>query len=195
MIEAYFQNIVQVLESHPYVFIFIGLLFAGETVLLPAVYFAMTGKLELPYVIAVALPATITADLFWYWVGVQLGKSGSRRFLSDRTMTALEKISGAFYRRASLVLYLSKFVYGTRIATHVLAGLKRMKLRTYLGVNFLGSLSLIALIAFISYSANVTASSLGGMFRKIEVVFLLAVLLLAAGHFVLGIFIKKTWSQ
>ncbi len=61
----YFDSFIGVLEAHPYIFLFVGLFFAGETVLLPAIYFALDGKLHMPYVILTFLLATATADFMW----------------------------------------------------------------------------------------------------------------------------------
>jgi membrane protein DedA with SNARE-associated domain len=195
MIDTFIHAITGAFTSYPYIFIFIGLIFAGESILLPAIYFALRGELTLSYVVAIALVSTLIADLFWYWIGAHVGNKVANRFLSGKIKAMLERLSGAFSKRSVLVLYLSKFVYGTRIAAHILAGLKRMSISKYLSVNFLGTLSLIVLTVVLSYFIHASVSSMKGVVHTLEITMLGIVAVIIGTHLILGKFIKKIWYQ
>ncbi|MBI5134477.1 MAG: VTT domain-containing protein [Candidatus Taylorbacteria bacterium] len=195
MIESYFQSILDTASLHPYIFIFVGLIFAGEAVLLPAVYFALAGKLSMPYVVAVAVAATTLADLAWYYVGLHMKDRFYGRLVNARVKKGADMLSGAFMKRSSVVLYFSKFVYGVRVAAQILAGSQRMPLRRYLSVNFLGILSLTVFIALLAYSIEFSLSNLTDLVHGLEVAFLVFVAFLVAAHLILGALFKRTWSQ
>ena len=57
MFPEFLQPLLGVLSDHPYAFIFVALLFAGELVLLPSIYLAVTGRLQIESVFAVAVVA------------------------------------------------------------------------------------------------------------------------------------------
>ena len=181
--------------SYPYIILFVGMLFAGETVLLPAIYFALAGRLHLSYVVAVALVATISSDFVWYYAGLHIKEKFGERMMNGRLRRGLERLTGAFSRHGTTVLFFSKFVYGTRTAAQVLSGMHHMRLRTYIGINFLGTLSLFAFIAALAYSVDATVEKLQGIAHSVEAAFLAFVIVLLLAHLILAIIFKKTWFQ
>jgi len=181
--------------SHPYALLFVGMFFAGETVLLPAIYFALRGDLHLSYVIAIALAATVASDFVWYFIGSHMKNRFARRVVSGRLEKSLEKLDIAFTKRGALVLYLSKFVYGTRTAAQVLSGLHQMQLRKYVVVNFLGIFSLVSLISLIAYSIDATIERLTDIAHALEVAFLVFVCIVVLLHLVFGKYLKDIWSR
>lgn len=122
------------LSEYKYALIFVGLLAAGEAVLIPAIYFAFAGRLELPLVVTLAFAATIVSDALWYFLGRWFGRGG--QFLQRFVWTERVKSFSAYFSRNSFVaLFFSKFIYGTRIAAQVLSGISKMALRNYFAVN------------------------------------------------------------
>jgi membrane protein DedA with SNARE-associated domain len=194
MLDTLKEPILAAFSSYPYMILFIGLFFAGETVLLPAIYFALKGDLRLSYVIALALFATVLSDLVWYFVGSHMKNRFARKVISDRLERSLAKIDEAFTKRGAVVLFMSKFVYGTRTAVQVLAGLHQMRLRTYIAINFLGIFSLVLFIAALAYSIDATIESLTEIAHTLEVAFLVFVAVLVLTHVIFGVIWKK-WFQ
>jgi membrane protein DedA with SNARE-associated domain len=45
------------------------MIFAGEIVLLSAIFLAVTGRLHLFYAAGLSLVTTLSSDLFWDWLG------------------------------------------------------------------------------------------------------------------------------
>jgi membrane protein DedA with SNARE-associated domain len=191
----YIDTFIGSLGAYAYALIFLGLLVAGESVLLPAIYFALDGKLHMPYVILIALVATAIADAFWYWVGLHMGNKFSKRMVKGRVQEKIEKLAVPFERHGARILLLSKFVYGTRTAVQILAGLKKMKLREYLAVNLFGITIITLFIVFLAYSIGFTIESLTELLHGVEVAFLILVVVLALAQAVFGAYIKKLWLR
>src|ERR1041384_3475047 len=138
--------------QHEYLLLLGGLILGGETVLLPAMYLALLGKLNLILVVVVAAVATLLGDSGWYLVGRFAPVHKLDRLPSERWRGRFSRVAELFRRHGLKVLFCSKFVYGTRIATQVLAGVTRLRYLRYLGVNaasvitWLGVLLLIRLV-------------------------------------------------
>lgn len=190
-----FQSFTGALESHPYIFLFAGMLLAGESILLPAIYFTFTGKLSLPYVISVSILATVLSDIFWYFVGLHAKERFFERMIEGRVKSAVSKLSGAFARRGALLLFLSKFVYGIRVAAQVLAGAEKMPFQKYILVNICGVSTLIGAIALVAYSVRGSLGALGDIVHKAEVAFLAFFVLVVLIHVAVGAYLKKKWFQ
>lgn len=195
MISQYIDSLFGTFSAHPYIFLFIGLLFVGETVLLPAIYFTLSGKLHLPYVIAIALVATLLSDVFWYYIGAHIKNRFARKIVSGRLQKNIEKLSGVFARRGETVLFISKFVYGTRTATQILAGLQPMRFRKYISINFLGIFSLLMFLVALAYSIDATVENIRVIMDGVKIAFLIFIIILALIYFSLGTYFKKIWLQ
>jgi membrane protein DedA with SNARE-associated domain len=189
------QPLFDLFLTHPYAIIFVALFFSGESVLLPAVYYSLEGKLEPAYVFAVALLSTVISDIAWYYIGAHMKKHFFRRAVSGRTAAAVERLSGAFSHHGPLVLFLSKFVYGTRIAAQVLSGVYAMRFRTYLSVNVLGVSALIAALFILARFTEATVGGLEAGVHAAEIAFLVFVVLIVSGHLAFGSYIKKRWFR
>lgn len=189
------HSFISTLELHPYAFLFVGLLFAGETLLLPAIYLSFTDELSLTLVVATSVLATTIADSFWYFVGLHAKERFFSKMIEGRIKRGIERLSSAFSKRGASFLYLSKFVYGTRVVAQVLAGAERMPFRRYISVNFLGIVSLIGSIAGISFFVEESVESVGRLVHKAEVALLVLVMIVIASHLAIGAYINKQWSQ
>jgi membrane protein DedA with SNARE-associated domain len=179
---------------HPYVFVFIGLLLGGETILLPAIYLAITGALKLSYVTAIMVISTIISDVIWYYVGLGSVPFLSKRQMKPRVQKAVTGLSNMFQRNDSYVLFISKFIYGTRIAAQVLCGMHKMNFRKYLVINTAGVLALMAVYTFIVYSALETVDAFGNSEYRVHYTFAVIVGILLTLQLVIKYFFKK-WSR
>jgi membrane protein DedA with SNARE-associated domain len=191
----YFDSFVGTLGAHPYIFLFIGLLFAGETILLPAIYFALDGKLHMPHVILTAIVATVVSDYVWYYVGLHMSERFARRMVKGKVQQRLEKLSGPFAKHGAMVLFFSKFVYGARTAAQILAGLQKMQFRRYMVINILGVTVLTLFIAALAYSIDETVENLTDLLHNVEVAFLIFVIVLVLAQLLIGAYFKKLWSR
>ncbi len=182
------------ISVHPYFFIFFGLLIAGETVLLPAIYLSLTGVLSLSYVTSIMLVSTIVSDILWYYAGRGSVPFIYRREIKPRVQKAVTGLSNMFQRNDSYVLFMSKFIYGTRIAAQVLCGMHKMNFRKYLVINTAGVLALMAIYTFVIYSVIETVDAVGSAKYRLHITFGIIISVLVVIQFSVKYFFKK-WSR
>jgi membrane protein DedA with SNARE-associated domain len=125
--------VVTLFTSYPYPIIFVSLLVGGGIILFPAFYLAVLGVFTWWHIIGIMVLATLFADSFWYLVG----RGAVPAFMSSRFNRAkyLKKVTNSTKGRELILLFYSKFVYGTRIAVQVLCGARRVNFAAYLFVN------------------------------------------------------------
>jgi membrane protein DedA with SNARE-associated domain len=189
----FLQPLVDAVSNRPYLFIFIGLLVAGEVVLIPAIYFAVTGHLELGWVLLSAIAAMAISDLVWYYLGRALPRERLKRIgRIDRAMSGLEKL---YARRGPQILIGSKFVYGTRTAAQVLAGTNGMPVSTYLAANTVGIALLVVALCAMGYLVHGTVDRMTDLVGRMQVAFLVFVALAVAIHLVAAKVLRAKWSR
>jgi membrane protein DedA with SNARE-associated domain len=134
-------------SNNPYFFLFFGMIIGGETFLLPAVYLATRGDFPFSHIIILSSIATLISDTAWYSIGwfFPLERILSWKTFSKKREVSI-KIFSVFQKHGSKLLYISKFVYGTRTLAQVLAGSIRMPFVTYSVVNLAGILSYLLVI-------------------------------------------------
>lgn len=189
--EALASAIPSVVIENPYAFLAVGLIVAGDSVLIPAVYYALAGRLDPVAVAAIAFCSMLASDSAWYWIGGHLGRRLFKRMVDGRLKRAVERLSGAFAARSRLVLYLSKFAYGTRIAAELLAGINKMRPAVFVAVDAAGVASLIALFFAIGYLFRATTGGLESLVHGVEVALLGFFAVIVLGHFAAGFYIKR----
>ncbi|HEX7047773.1 MAG TPA: DedA family protein [Gammaproteobacteria bacterium] len=189
----FLQPLVDAVSHRPYLFIFIGLLIAGELVLLPAIYLAVTGHLELEWVALIAIAAMGISDLVWYYLGRALPRERlSRIGRIDRAMNRLDVL---YARRGPQILIGSKFVYGTRTAAQVLAGTNAMPVSMYLMANTIGIVLLVAVLCALGYAVRGTISRLEDVVGQMQVAFLVFVVLAVAIQLVATKMLRARWFR
>ena len=192
---AFLQDLFAPLSLHPYVFIFIGMFFFGETVFFPALYLAFRGTLEVPAVIMLMIAATILADSVWYLIGRFLPRERAMGMMRPRARHVAEKLTGFFSTHRLKTLYLSKFVYGTRTVVQVLSGMYKTPFVPYMIVNVLGIISLAAVILTLAYLTNSTLEALTGAVHTLEIGFLVFLVILASVFIFIHQKVVRTWFQ
>jgi membrane protein DedA with SNARE-associated domain len=146
----YLEYVLGNLNTSAYPLLFIGLLAAGEVVLIPALYLAVTDRLDLALVVGIAITATTLSDLAWYTIGRAFPAVALRRLSARRGGRLLPWLERTFNERGAQALFASKFVYGTRVMAQLLAGLHAMPLRLYLPVNTAAIVAINAVLAGIA---------------------------------------------
>ena len=120
--------------AHPYVALFVALLFAGDSVLVPALTMAVAHELSVTSVLLVSTLATMLSDAGWHSLGRALSSRQLRRMLGRRA-DLLDRSVGVFEDHPARGLFWSKYLWGTKILAQVLSGRMRMAWRLYLPVN------------------------------------------------------------
>lgn len=195
MVLEFLQPLINLLQAHPYLFIFVGMLFAGELVLLPAVYLAATGRLDLAAVVSLAILATVLSDLAWYGLGRRFPATALKRIPGRHSHGVVRGLERLFTHKGAQILFLSKFVYGTRTVAQVLAGVHDMPFRVYVVVNFLGVLALSAALVAIAYSVVGTTRQLADLVEDLEIAFLVFVVIAVTANYLVSRLVRKKWSR
>jgi membrane-associated protein len=131
-----------------------GIPVPGETALVAAALLAHHGQLDIVVVVLVAAAAAITGDN----IGFAIGRRAGRRVfaapgpLYKHRMAVLEQGEPFFERHGAKAVFLGRWVAGLRIASAWLAGLNRMRWRTFLPWNALGGLAWAASVGFAVYA-------------------------------------------
>jgi len=151
------------ITEQPYWVLFFALLLGGETILVPAVYLGLLGKLNLWELAGVATLATMLSDSGWYFAGRILPVHRVERitWLGKRWPKMFSYVSGMFKRHGLKAIFFSKFIYGTRIAAQVMAGVARLGYSRYLLVNVLSVLFWLGFIVGLGVAIDHGADRLG----------------------------------
>lgn len=195
LLPEFLQPFLGQLQAHPYLFMFVGMLFVGELVLLPSIYLAVTGRLELENVIVAAIAATLISDFVWYYSGRKFPATALQRIPGNGTRKLVEGLDKLFDRRGPEVLFLSKFVYGSRVLAQVLAGIHDMPLKVYLVANTLGVAALTLVLSGIAWSVTGTARRYADIVSSVETAFFIFVLIAILGYVIAATLARRRWSQ
>lgn len=148
--------------------IFLGAFFFGETVVISAAFLSAQGVWSLLNVFWLALAGTVVSDALWFLFGQRLLKLTHRwqsfQHKYDKLIARLERISG---KRPFLALLFIKFLYGTRILTIVYLSLRKVRFRTFLLFNTIGTLIWLPVMLAIGYLAGKGIANVIPLFNKI----------------------------
>lgn len=195
MFPEFLHPVWDLLAGQPYAFLFIGLLIAGELVLLPAIYLSVSGRLHPGAVFAIAVLAMAASDLFWYFLGSRLPRERLERLGGGRIGRAVAGMERLFLRRGPQILVGSKFVYGSRTAVQVLSGVHRVGLRTYVLANSAGVLLLVATLFAIGYTVRGTVGRMGELVDRLGIAFLVFIALAVLVNLLVSRMLRTRWSR
>lgn len=189
------QPVLDLVAAYPYLMLFVGLLLVGEAVLLPALYLATTGRLDPFSVIIVAVAATMLSDLAWFLLGRWSPVGAVEKMRRRHSGHVVDRLQKLLSRNSSSLLFLSKFVYGTRIAAQVLAGALDMRFRSWAVINFAAVVTITLVMAGLAWGVVGTAQRMEELVEHIEIAFLLFLLLVMAAYLVVGMSMRKRWFR
>lgn len=124
------------LLRYGYVLLFIAAAIEGDASLLTATFLAHLGYFNLAAVIATAAAATCCANQTYYWLGRRHARSALDRLRSHRLFGRLRKVLG---QHSPLLLFVSRFLYGLRIAIPLGCGAVGMSPVVFFGVDLAGA--------------------------------------------------------
>lgn len=178
--------------NYPYLFLSVGLLLGGETVLLPALYLGITGSLNLLYVFLIMTIATVLSDTFWYL----LGRGAVPHILKIRFREKIHAYGSAFHGavkgRELFLLFFSKFVYGTRIAAQVLCGLHKVPFWRYFFVNLAAVIALACVYTIIVYVAIELSYNVQSLVSKVTAFLTILGASMVGLHFIFRSLLRRT---
>ncbi|MCI0619555.1 VTT domain-containing protein [Candidatus Wolfebacteria bacterium] len=190
------MSIIGLVVAHTYAFIFFGLLFAGEVVLIPAAYAATLGYIGIVQLFLTAVIATSIADTFWYFVGKYISTERLWRIGFVRKREELiRNISAHFTNHQLKILFLSKAVYGTRTVIQVLSGMHHVPFAKYLSVNALGIVSWTAFIIIVASVIQTGLDPIREVVHGAEIAFVVFVGLVIVVNILVHRAVKHRWLR
>lgn len=161
--------------------LFVGISLVGGMVLLPALYLTIVGSIKLAYLFGVVLLAGMNSDTIWYIVGRKAKKDHLYKipFIQKRIREA-EKFSDFFNRHSLWLLYLTKFIYGTRVASHVLAGMHKVRYPYFLMATALGTTTWFWIFYFIVHTLDYGIGTAKSTALRLQLTLLVGTIILLA---------------
>lgn len=128
------------------------MLFLGEVFLLPAIYFALQGRLNISIIFMIGMVSTLLADMGWYAIGYSIPRARLLQWkVFSRRRNTLLRLEESFYRQGLSMVFLSKFIYGTRTIAQILAGSYHLYFPKYLAVNAAGIAALLSVLIALAH--------------------------------------------
>ncbi len=139
-----------------YALLFVGLLVGGETILVPIVYFSLFGShnINIWIVMVLAIIATVISDTVWYAIGrsIRLQSFLIERLGLEKVIKKPLNLATKFLNSYDLkLLFISKFIYGTRIVMQIVSGIQKVPFWTYQSINTLAVITWFFLILILAY--------------------------------------------
>lgn len=172
--------------------LFVGVSFLGGVVLLPALYLAIIGSIKLSYLFGTVLLAGANSDTVWYIVGKKAKKDRLYRlpFIKKRLQEA-EKFSSFFSKHSLWLLYVTKFIYGTRVASHVLAGMHKVRYPFFLLMTGLGTTTWFWLFYFVVHSLDYGIGTAKSAALKLQLTLLAGTVIIIALNWFTGRYLRR----
>jgi len=175
--------------------LFGGAVLTGETVILPALYFALSsnGRIFLE-VFATLVLAALTADTAWYLGGRTLPFERLLRFSPFRNRKArIETFQGFFEQHSSRILFLSRFAIGTRAVTQMLAGAYGISYGRYMAINLASLLTWMTLLMSFGFALQKTLAGYIETTSGLYAVFGIFMIIIALLAIYLRRILRKKW--
>jgi membrane protein DedA with SNARE-associated domain len=188
------MDILAFLSHNEYLVLFIGLLFAGEVVLLPAIYLALAGRLDPGIVFFAAVASGVLSDIVWYKLASHAPLTQVKSWkLIARHKNEFARLAALFDAHQYRILFLSKFVYGTRIIVQLICGIRHMPFGPYLLVNAAGAASYILLLFALAIALESVVTP--GDVRELQASFIAFVGIVIGIHVWIRYLARKKWFQ
>lgn len=130
-------NLPELIREYGYLFVFIGTMLEGETVLVLGMIAAHQGLLDARLVGLVALVGTYIGDLGYYVIGLRFGRAFLDRF--PRVDAKVQRIKGWIVKYDIAIIIVNRFLYGFRIAAPVALGMSAVPVWRFLVFNVAGA--------------------------------------------------------
>jgi membrane protein DedA with SNARE-associated domain len=124
------------LLRYGYVLLFVAAAFEGDSSLLTATFLAHRGYFNLPAVITTAALGTCCANQVYYWLGRRNARSALERLRTHRLFSRLRRVLA---RHSLVLLFVSRFLYGLRIAIPLACGAEGVSPVVFAGADLAGA--------------------------------------------------------
>src|SRR5215207_2852286 len=143
------DRILSLIEHYGYLIVLFGVMLEstgvplpGETILLASGVLVQRGHLDLGDAIVFGILGAVVGDQIGYWVGREGGRPFVLRWGRYLLVTPerLARAERFFARHGGKAVFLARFVAGLRVFGALVAGISRMRWRTFFFYNALGGM-------------------------------------------------------
>ena len=159
--------------------LFLGTLLEGESCLIAAGFLARSGYLHLNLVMLVALAGTYTADVTIYFLGRKKGEWVTSKFPIARMY--YPKVKSLFDRYGIWAIFITRYMYGLRLAAAGFMGLMKMRKRRYLPFNLLSCAIWAFVIGNLGYIFGASLEALIGQIKHYEKIVVALIIIIGVG--------------
>ena len=146
--------------------LFFGSFLEGESFLIAAGFLAKRGYLNLNLIIMVAMAGTYLADVTLYFLGRKKGYGIISRFPGAKVH--YPKAKRLFDKYGMWAIFITRYLYGLRLASAAFFGLMRMKPRYFLSLAFISCLLWATIIGNLGYMFGASLEALIGQIKYFE---------------------------
>jgi membrane protein DedA with SNARE-associated domain len=187
---------LELLTSHYYWSIFIGMFFFGDLAVVPAIYLGVTGKLDFSTIAWFTFFANLASDIIWYYIGQIIPQEKIKNsFLFKSKKDEFDNPSPYFKLHGMKILFYSKFVYGIRPLVRVLCGIYKLSFAEYMGINIVTTALWIGLVTVGAKFFNTSLESLKHVVLGGEIVFTIFIICFFVFELWAKKYFKKKWGS
>jgi membrane protein DedA with SNARE-associated domain len=145
--------------------IYIGAAIEGDMILVLSGVIAHLGYISLPRAMGIGAAGCLTGDVVWYVAG----RIQSESIKSTRIYRAVgPAVERAAKRVGPWHIAASRFLYGTRIATMVFWGIRRLSFPRFVLIDFVSCAVWAVLLGTLGYAASSGAMLVLGEIKRVE---------------------------
>jgi len=140
----------------------VALFLGGTPMLAGAIYFAVSGSLDIRLLFALSLMTTVVWDIVWYLIGhraVSIQRMKEWR-IYKRNASLYDKVLALYGRHQYFLLFVSRFAYGTNSVCSVVSGASRMSLPPFIAINAVSLSIFFGILAALSSAVHTSADKL-----------------------------------
>jgi membrane protein DedA with SNARE-associated domain len=172
-----------------YLALFLGSILEGESFLIAAGFLARGSYLKLPLVMLVAFAGTYLADMSIYFLGRAKGEAVITRVPIARAY--YPKVKLLFARYGIWAIFLTRYLYGFRLAAAATLGLTKMRRSTYLPFNLLSCIIWAVLMGGLGYLFGASLEALIGQIKQYEKLVVVCIIILGVSIW----WVRRLWSR
>ncbi len=169
--------------------LFFGSLLEGESFLITAGFLAKRGYLNLYLIIMLAMAGTYLADVTLYFLGRKKGQGIITKL--PQAKIYYPKAKRLFDRYGIWAIFITRYLYGLRLASAAFFGLMRMRPRNFLPLAFVSCLVWAIIMANLGYMFGAGLEALIGQIKHLEMLIVAVIIALGVTVWLIRRFLHK----
>ena len=159
------MDVAPFLVHYGLVAVFAGAMFEGDLTMVMAGVVAHLGYLRLPFAIEAACLGAFAGDLVWYGLGRRGAAAVRESALYRHAAPIIVRLAA---RLGEVEIVLSRFVYGTRIASMFFWGVHGLPLARFAAFDLFGCALAPILLGILGYGLSESALAMFGRVQRAE---------------------------